>query len=222
MHILKWAAKVTFYPSAIEMLKAKRFGIGTHLNETEHDSCVFIAMLIKPSCSLVAAVIAAMLSGVGVSIYYRVRLAHAHAEAAAVRERHALDLKAISDATLAAERKAAENRQAAAQRIEALDAQLTKERQAHETDSHRYRAALAVGAERLRVAVANYPTRGDDLSGTAGTASVGDGATAYADLDAAVAERVFAVAADDQREIDKLRALQRYVCAVRSETAGCK
>ncbi|PPB80660.1 hypothetical protein B0O95_1301, partial [Mycetohabitans endofungorum] len=32
---------------------------------------------------------------------------------------------------------------------------------------------------------------------------------------------IFAVAADDQREIDKLRALQRYVCTVQPQTAGC-
>ncbi|WP_235090429.1 MULTISPECIES: lysis system i-spanin subunit Rz [Burkholderiaceae] len=166
--------------------------------------------------------VAAMLCGAAVNFYFRVQLAQAHARAAAVRERHALDLKAISDAALAAERKALQNRKIATEKIEALNAQLTKERQAHETDSRRYRAALAVGAERLRVAVANCSTRGDDLSGTAGTARVGDGATAYADLDAAVAERVFAVAADDQREIDKLRALQRYVCTVRPGTIGCQ
>lgn len=176
-------------------------------------------MHIKPSWAFVAAV--AVLSGAAVNFYCRVQLAQVHAEVLAVRERHALDLKAISDAALAAERKALENSQAAAQKIEALDAELTKERQVHEADSRRYRAALAAGTERLRVAVRNCSTRDDDLSGAASTASVGDGATAYADLDAAVAERVFAVAADDQREIDKLRALQRYVCTVRPATAGC-
>ncbi|MCG1042490.1 lysis protein [Mycetohabitans sp. B8] len=163
-----------------------------------------------------------MLCGAAVNFYFRVQRAQAHAEAAAVRERRALDLKAISDAALAAERKAAENSRAAAQRIEALDAQLTKERQAHETDSRRYRAALAAGTERLRVAVANCSTRGDNLSGTASTASVGDGATAYADLNSTIAERVFAVVADDQRQIDKLRVLQRYVCTVRPGTISCQ
>ncbi|CBW74482.1 unnamed protein product [Mycetohabitans rhizoxinica HKI 454] len=178
-----------------------------------------LTMQIKPSWVLVF--FAATLSGAALGLYYCAQLAQAHAEAAVVRERHALELKAISNAVLAAERKASENRQAAAKRIEALDAQLTKERQAHETDSRRYRVALAAGTERLRVAVRNCSTRDDDLSGIASTASVGDGATAYADLDAAVAERFFAVAADDQREIDKLRALQRYVCTVRPATAGC-
>jgi hypothetical protein len=55
----------------------------------------------------------------------------------------------------------------------------------------------------------------------AGAAGVGDGAAAYADVDRATAERVFAVAADDQREIDKLKVLQAYVCAVRSDVPGC-
>jgi hypothetical protein len=177
-------------------------------------------MHIKPSWALVAAV--AVLSGAAVNFYCRAQLAQVHAEVLAVRERHALDLKAISDAALAAERKALKNSQAAAQRIEALDAHLTKERQVHEADSRRYRAALAAGTERLRVAVRNCSTRGDDLSGTASTASVDDGAAVYANLDPAIAQRVFAVAADDQREIDKLRALQRYVCVVRPGTIGCQ
>lgn len=46
--------------------------------------------------------------------------------------------------------------------------------------------------------------------------------TAYADLDAAVAERVSAVAAGAQREIKKLRALQGYMCAVRPQTVSCR
>ncbi|MCG1042114.1 lysis system i-spanin subunit Rz [Mycetohabitans sp. B8] len=163
---------------------------------------------------------AAIFAGASVSLYYRAQFAQAYAETAAVCERHALDLKAISDAALAAERKASENRKDAAGRIEALDAYLAKESQAHETDSRRYRAALAAGTERLRVAVANCSIRGDDLSGTAGTARMGDGATAYADLDAAVAERLFVVAADNQRKIGKLLALHRYVRAVRPQTAG--
>ncbi|KAG0184420.1 hypothetical protein DFQ28_011151, partial [Apophysomyces sp. BC1034] len=105
-------------------------------------------MQIQPSWALVAA--ATMLSGTAVNFYCRVQLVQVHTEAAAVRERHAFDLKAISDAALAAERKALATSQAAAKKIEALDAQLTEERQVHEADSHHYRAALAAGTERLR------------------------------------------------------------------------
>jgi prophage endopeptidase len=139
----------------------------------------------------------AILSGVAVSLYYRAQLARVQAETAAVREQHARDLKTISDAALASERQASANSQAAAQKIEALDAQLTKERQTHETDSRNYRTALAAGTERLRVAVANCATSASDVSDTTGAAGVGDGTAAYADLDAATAQRIFSVAADD-------------------------
>ncbi|WP_411449123.1 lysozyme [Burkholderia pseudomallei] len=79
------------------------------------------------------------------------------------------------------------------------------------------------GTERLRVAVRHCTAAGGDgVPGASSAAGVGDGAAAYADVDAAVAERVFGVADDDQREIDKLTALQGYVCAVRPETPGCE
>ncbi|WP_197328712.1 lysis system i-spanin subunit Rz [Ralstonia syzygii] len=163
----------------------------------------------------------ALLSCVGTTLYYRAQLAQAHAETATARAQHARDLKAVSDTALTAEREASASSQAAAQKIEALDGQLTKERQTHEADSRNYRTALAAGTERLRVAVANCSAGRGDVSDAASAAGVGDGATAYADLDAATTQRVFSVAADDQREIDKLRALQGYVCAVRPETIGC-
>lgn len=155
------------------------------------------------------------------TLYYRAQLSQAHAEIAAVRAQHASDMKAISDAALDAERQASAKSLEAAQKIEAIDAKIMKERQTHETENRSYRAALAAGAERLRVAVANCSAGASGLSDSAGAAGVGDDAAAYADIDAAVAERIFSVAADDQREIDKLRALQGYVCAVRPETADC-
>lgn len=105
----------------------------------------------------------------------------------------------------------------------AVDQRTTKERNEHEAENRSLRAALAAGTERLRVAVRNCTAAGrDGVPGASGTAGVGDGAAAYADVDAAVAERVFGVAGDDQREIDKLTALQGYVCAVRPETPGCE
>ncbi|KAG0162409.1 hypothetical protein DFQ30_002099 [Apophysomyces sp. BC1015] len=175
-------------------------------------------MQIRPSWTLAAA---AVLFSTGASLYYRAQLARAYAETATVCEQYALNLKAISDAALAAERKALATSQAAAKKIEALDAQLTEERQVHEADSHHYRAALAAGTERLRVAVTNCSAGRDDVSSVTRATRVGDGGAAYADLDRAVAERVFAVATDDQQQIDKLRALQGYMCAVRPQTAGC-
>lgn len=175
-------------------------------------------MQITPSWILAA--VAAALSGAAVSLYYRAELAHAHAETAAVRAQHALEIKALSDTALAAERQSLADRQAAAQKIESLDSELTKERQTHEADSRTYRAALATGTQRLRVAVANCSASARGMSNAASTASVDNGAAAYADLDPAIAQRIFEVAADDQREIDKLRALQGYVYAVRPETIG--
>lgn len=111
--------------------------------------------------------------------------------------------------------------QAQATQIADLDDQLTKEKQAHEIDSRNYAAALASGAQRVRVAVRNcaFATAGSGKGAAA--PGVDDGGAATADLDPAVASRVFSVAGDDQREIDKLRALQAYVCTIRPDAPGC-
>ena len=118
-------------------------------------------------------------------------------------ERHASDLNAISKAALDAEQRAIDAHNKAEAAISAADAQITKEKDAHETDNLNYRAALAAGTERVRVAVRNCSaTGGGIVAGSPGATGVGDGAAAIADLDPAVAERVFGVAGDDQREID--------------------
>ncbi|KVD71777.1 lysozyme [Burkholderia ubonensis] len=151
------------------------------------------------------------------------RLADEQAARAADAQRHAGDLTTISQAALAAEQRAIAAHDAAASRVAAVDAQLTKERNDHENENRSMRAALAAGTDRLRVAVRNCTAAGSDgLPGAAGTAGVGDGAAAVADVDPATAERVFAVAGDDQREIDKLKAMQGWACAVRPATPGCK
>jgi len=137
-------------------------------------------------------------------------------------ERHAHDLTAMSSAALDAENRAIDAHSAAESRIAAADQQLTKERQSHEADNASFRARLAAGTERLRVAVTGCSAAGgDEESGAAGAAGMGDGAAAYAELDPAVAERVFRVAGDDDNEISKVKALQAYVCAVRLDTPGC-
>ncbi|KWC56586.1 lysis system i-spanin subunit Rz [Burkholderia ubonensis] len=150
-------------------------------------------------------------------------LADEQAARAADGQRHAGDLAAISRAALASEQRAIAAHDAAASQVAAVDAQLTKERIDHETENRSLRAALAAGTDRLRVAVRNCTAAGaDGLPGVAGAAGVGDGAAAVADLDPAVAERVFGVSGDDQREIDKLKAVQGWVCAVRPATPGCQ
>ncbi|OXI67374.1 lysozyme [Burkholderia sp. AU28863] len=150
------------------------------------------------------------------------QLADEKAARARDAQRHVGELTVISQAALAAEQRAIAAHDAAASQVAAVDAQLTKERTDHETDNRSLRAALAAGTDRLRVAVRNCTTAGSDgLPGTSGAASMGDGAAAVADLDPAVAERVFGIAGDDQREIDKLKAVQGWVCAVRPATPGC-
>ncbi|QUO27050.1 lysis protein [Burkholderia cenocepacia] len=146
-----------------------------------------------------------------------VRAAHARNNA-----RHAAELGAMSKAALDAEQRAIAAHDAAATRIAESDARLYREREAHESDSRAFRDQLATGAQRLRVAVRNcIADRGDRVSATASAAGMGDGTAAYADLDGTIAQRVFGVAERDQSEIDKLRALQDYVCAVRPATTVC-
>jgi prophage endopeptidase len=150
------------------------------------------------------------------------RLADEQAAHAKDNAQHANDMLAVSRAALDGEQRAIDAHDKAQSAIAAADAQITKEKETHEADNRNYRAALAAGTERVRVAVTSCsPISGNKVPGAAGTPSVGDGAPAYADLDRTVAERVFRVAGDDQREIDKLKAMQAYVCAVRPSTPEC-
>ncbi|MEX3556625.1 MAG: lysis system i-spanin subunit Rz [Burkholderia gladioli] len=164
---------------------------------------------------LLVALIGAGLTFVGVT---KIDAARFETEKAA----HAADLSAVSKAALDAEQRAIAAHDAAASSIAAADAQLTKERQSHEAENRNYRTALAAGTERVRAAVSNCSAGRDNVPDAASAAGVGDGTTAYADLDRAVAERVFRVAGDDDNEISKLKALQGYVCAIRPETVGCR
>ncbi|MGT2474573.1 lysis system i-spanin subunit Rz [Paraburkholderia terrae] len=174
---------------------------------------------------LAAAVLGIALGTAGVHAldanYYGAQLGVERAARANDNRRHADELNAISKAALDAERRVIDEHRVAERNISIADAQLTKERQAHEADNSRYRVALDAGTRRLRVAVTKCSTGVDNLSGTTGTARVDDGTTTYADLDRAVAERVFRVAGDDDNEISKVKALQAYVCAVRPTTYGC-
>lgn len=121
-----------------------------------------------------------------------------------------------------AQRKADTDRRTAELKIEQADATLTKEKQTHEADNRNYTAALAAGTQRLRVAVRSCSASRDNLPAAPGAASVDDGATTYADLDPAVASRVFTVAGDDEQQIDKLRGLQAWACAIRPDLPACR
>ncbi|MBF3782330.1 lysis protein [Burkholderia pseudomallei] len=170
------------------------------------------------------AVLLGMAAGAGVDYMIGARrLADEQAARARDAQRHAEALSAISRAALDAEQRAIAAHDAAASAVTAVDQRTTKERIEHEAENRSLRAALAAGTERLRVAVRNCTAAGrDGLPGASSAAGVGDGAAAYADVDAAVAERVFGVASDDQREIDKLTALQGFVCAIRPQTPECQ
>lgn len=138
-------------------------------------------------------------------------------------ERAANEMLNVSRAALEGEQRAIDAHNLAALAVATADAATTKEKDAHETDNRNYRDALAAGAKRVRVAVRNCSAIGGNVvAGSPGAAGVVDGAAAVADLDPAVAGRVFGVAGDDQREIDKVKALQAYVCAVRPSTPGCE
>lgn len=130
-------------------------------------------------------------------------------------------LAKLSAAAVAADEQAMAAHRLAEGKIATLDAQLTQERDAHEADSRKYVSDLAAGTRRLRVAVANCSTGRDDVPAAASAPSVDNGAATYADLDPATASRVFAVADVDQRQIDKLKALQAWACAVRPDLPAC-
>ncbi|NYH13414.1 lysis system i-spanin subunit Rz [Paraburkholderia bryophila] len=179
-------------------------------------------MLKKVLLYLIAALLGAALGAKTMHMLGAQQLADEKAAHAVDNERHANDMLAVSRAALEGEKRAIDAHKQAEVAIAAADAQITNEKEVHENQNRNYVAALAAGTERLRIAVSNCSAAGrDDVSGTTGTASVGDGAAAYADVDRAVAERVFRVAGDDDNEISKVKVLQAYVCAVRPTTPGC-
>lgn len=151
-------------------------------------------------------------------------LAREQAAHARDNERHALEIKRISDRAARAASDALAAEQAMEARTSQLDASLTRERIRHETEAAKLRTALAAGTQRLRIAVRNCQPAaagGGVLPGYSGTPGVGHGAATTADLDPATARRLVEFAQTEQREIDKLRALQAWVCAINADMPGC-
>ena len=144
------------------------------------------------------------------------KLAHQHDNAS-----YEARIGKMSAAAEAADEQAMTAHRVAEGKIATLDEQLTQERQAHEDDSRKYTAALAAGTQRLRIAVTRCSTRRDDVPTTAPAASMDNGAPTYADIDPATASRVFGVADVDQRQIDKLKGLQQWACAIRPDLPAC-
>lgn len=134
---------------------------------------------------------------------------------------HAQDLQKVAAAAALADEKALTDQHAQEGQIATLDAQFTKEKQAHEADTRTYAAALAAGTQRMRIAVTGCTARGHDVSAAPGAASVDDGPAAVADIAPATASGLVTYAGDDQRELDKLKALQAYVCSIRADLPAC-
>jgi len=170
---------------------------------------------------IAAALLGAALGGGGAYTYENRALAIEQAAHARDNEHNANRLKAVSDAALAAEQKAIADGRVAAGRIAALDSQLTQERQAHESDNAKNRAAIADGARRLRIAVTNYaPAAGSSDAAGSGTSagSVGNGAGGTAELSPAFGSALFGIVDDaDSDARAKADYLQHYVCVLQRQ-----
>ncbi|ALP62835.1 lysis system i-spanin subunit Rz [Paraburkholderia caribensis] len=140
--------------------------------------------------------------------------AHAHDN-----EQHANDLNAISKAALDAEQRAIDAHTVAEAKIATLDDQLTKEKEDHEADNARNRAAIADGTRRLRVAVSSFhPAGGDRGDSSSGAGSVGDDASGTAELSPAFGVALFGIVDDaDGDARAKADYLQRYVCTLQQQ-----
>lgn len=142
------------------------------------------------------------------------KAAHAHDN-----EERANDLNAISKAALDAERRAIDAHTVAEGKIATIDDQLTKEKEAHEADNARNRAAIADGTRRLRIAVSNFHPAGGQQAGTGSSAgSLGDGASGTADLSPAAGAAFFGIVDDaDGDARTKADYLQQYVCTLQQQ-----
>ncbi|AUT52368.1 lysozyme [Paraburkholderia caribensis] len=142
------------------------------------------------------------------------RAAHAHDD-----EQHANDLNAISKAALDAEQRAIDAHTVAEGMIATLDDQLTKEKEAHEADNARNRAAIADGSRRLRIAVSNFrPAGGGQADSSSGTGSVGDGTSGTAELSPAFGVALFGIVDDGDGDARaKADYLQRFVCVLQQQ-----
>lgn len=182
----------------------------------------FLLILDKVMPYLIAAVVGAALGTFTVKTHDNSVLAKEQAAHAKDNATNAQTLASISAAAATANAKALADHTVQEGKIATLDDQLTKEKTAHENDSRAYTTALAAGTQRLRIAVTSCShSRSDGVPAPASSPGVDDDSASYADLDAATASRVFTVAGDDQREIDKLKALQGYVCAINPGLPAC-
>lgn len=144
--------------------------------------------------------------------------AHAHDN-----EQHANDLNAISKTALDAYQDAIHDHTVAEGKIATLDDQLTKEKQTHEADNAKNRAAIADGSRRLRIAVSNFRAAGSGEASSASSAGgMGDGSSGTAELSRPFGVALFTIVDDaDNDARAKVAYLQGYVCSIRPGTDGC-
>lgn len=140
-------------------------------------------------------------------------------------EQAAVNLKAVSDKAAEAAATALAQQTAMMQANDEAQAAIIKLQGENNATDQKYRAAVASGAQRLRIAVracqTDDPSRIHAMPGNPQSAGGSDVPAATADLDPTVASRVFGVAADDQYEIDKLVKLQAWACTVKPDAPGC-
>ncbi|MFM0638091.1 lysis system i-spanin subunit Rz [Paraburkholderia metrosideri] len=141
---------------------------------------------------------------------------HYGAQLASEKAAHAADIAKVNAEDAQQLATALSKQQAAEGRVATVEQQFNTEVSNHAKDNLAYQSRLASGAERVRVRVTGCvpPTAADKSTTPAGSV---DGRAAYADLDPTIATGIVQVTADDQREIDKLKALQAYIAALQQQ-----
>jgi prophage endopeptidase len=152
----------------------------------------------------------ALLIGLGAAAAWAWQANKYEAQLAEQARLHQADLSAISEAAANQARQALEKQQRAEQSLHDLDTRLTKEKTHALTENDRLRRAVADGDRRLRIAgTCRAPGTADNLSGTTGTASLGDAGTV--ELAPAAGRSVLDIRAGIIADQSALMALQAYV-----------
>lgn len=124
---------------------------------------------------------------------------------------HQAELTSISNAAADQVRTALEKQQVAEKTRDDLDAKATQEKTHDLAENETLRRAVADGARRLRIA-GSCSAGGGDVSGTASTASLGNGGTV--ELAPAAGRAIFDIRAGIIADQAALKTLQTYVMNV--------
>lgn len=166
---------------------------------------------------LITALAAALLgAAIGAGTTHELDANHYGAQLSSEKAAHASDMARVNAEAAQQLAAALSKQQAAEGRVATVEQQFNTEVANHAKDSLAYQSQLASGAQRLRVHITSCVS-GTAAGKSAAAAGSPDGSATYADLDPTVATGVVQVAADDQREIDKLKSLQAYVTTLQQE-----